>query len=201
MTKINIECQGLPCPQPVIKCKDAIESDSPNEISIVVDNSAAQENVTRFLENNGYTASFSVTDGEYLITGKKEINEQCEVMPVDEIAQVGNQKTLVFIAADTIGSGDDELGAKLMYNFILTLKEMGNELWRIVMVNGGVKLSTPENPCMDELIKLEEAGVSVLVCGTCLEHFALMDKRGVGEITNMLDIVTSMQLSSKTIRV
>jgi hypothetical protein len=43
--------------------------------------------------------------------------------------------------------------------------------------------------------------VSILVCGTCLEFFGLTDQRGVGDVTNMLDVVTSFQLASKTIQV
>ena len=48
--------------------------------------------------------------------------------------------------------------------------------------------------------KLEAAGVSILVCGTCLEYYGLLDSRQVGETTNMLDIVTSLDLADKVIR-
>ncbi len=122
-------------------------------------------------------------------------------MNTAQLAQIGDQKTLVFLASDVIGSGDDELGAKLMQNFLLTLNELGEELWRIIMLNGAVKLAVPGNPAMETLKKLEDAGVSILVCGTCLEHFGLTGKNGVGQVTNMLDVVTSFQLASKTIRV
>ena len=47
--------------------------------------------------------------------------------------------------------------------------------------------------------RLEEQGTTLLVCGTCLEHFDLMDEKMVGETTNMLDIVTSLQISGKVI--
>ena len=36
---------------------------------------------------------------------------------------------------------DDAVGSKLMVNFLRTLKEMGGELWRLVFVNNGVKLT------------------------------------------------------------
>ena len=118
-----------------------------------------------------------------------------------EIADLGCQKNLVFIASDVMGSGDDILGSKLMMNFLLTLKEMGDDLWRIVMLNGGVKLAVVGSPCLESLQQLEKSGVSILVCGTCLEHFGLSGANGVGEVTNMLDIITSFQLATKTIRV
>ncbi|RLC20852.1 MAG: sulfurtransferase-like selenium metabolism protein YedF, partial [Deltaproteobacteria bacterium] len=35
--------------------------------------------------------------------------------------------------------------------------------------------------------------------GTCLTHFRLLDRKRVGETTNMLDIITAMQLADKVI--
>lgn len=203
MSEHELECQGLPCPQPVLKCKEVIENSSPESFSVYVDNEAAKENVSRFLATQGYEAETVPYGDNYKIVGTKSSNtcDDCEVMDDEAITYLSVQKNLVFIASDVIGSGDDELGGKLMYNFLLTLKEMGNDLWRIVMVNGGVKLAVADSPCMEPLKELENNGVSILVCGTCLEHFGLTDKRGVGEVTNMLDIITSFQLATKTIRV
>ncbi|MGL1862377.1 MAG: sulfurtransferase-like selenium metabolism protein YedF [Pseudodesulfovibrio sp.] len=201
MSESQLECQGLPCPQPVLKCKEFIETKAPAKLSVVVDNEAAKENISRFMATQGYDAVIETKGDEFIVTGIKDDCPACEEMSEVEIADVGKHKVLVFIASDVIGTGDDELGGKLMYNLLLTLKEMGSDLWRIVMVNGGVKLTVPDSPCMEELQKLEKAGASILVCGTCLEHFGLTANRGVGDVTNMLDIVTSFQLATKTIRI
>ena len=200
-----LKCQGMPCPQPVLKTKKAIEDGGPSKLVVIVDNSAAKENVSRFLGTVGYTADVAENGSEFVITGTKGEGAgecpACEVMPEGELVGLGCQKSLVFIASEIIGSGDDELGGKLMLNFLLTLKEMGNDLWRIVILNGGVKLTVSGNPCLDALRELEQSGVSILVCGTCLEFFGLSEANGVGEVTNMLDVVTSFQLATKTIRV
>ena len=45
----------------------------------------------------------------------------------------------------------------------------------------------------------ETAGINILVCGACLTHLNLMDEKAVGQTTNMLDIVTSMQYADKVI--
>jgi len=97
-----------------------------------------------------------------------------------------------------MGFGDDTLGGKLMVNFLSTLKEMEG-LWRLVFVNNGVKLTVEGAETVPAIQELESSGVSVLVCGTCLTFFDLLDKKQVGETTNMLDIVTSMQVASKVI--
>ncbi|MDY0282709.1 MAG: sulfurtransferase-like selenium metabolism protein YedF, partial [Salinivirgaceae bacterium] len=103
------------------------------------------------------------------------------------------------IASRTIGRGDDILGEKLMTSFLTTLKEMGEDLWRVVFVNSGVKFTIQGSPVLDQIQELEEQGVHILVCGTCLTHFDILDQKKVGETTNMLDIVTSMQLAHKVI--
>jgi len=204
MSDITLDCKGLPCPQPVLKCKDSIEASNPEKLVVTVDNDPARENVSRFLTVKGYTVSSEGGGNEFTVTGVRSGDGECEVCQVmsnQEIADLDNQKILVFIAADVIGSGDDELGGNLMYNFLVTLKELGPDLWRIILVNGGVKLAVSDNRCMEELRKLEESGVSLLVCGTCLEFFGLTGQQGAGQVTNMLDVVTSFQLASKTIRV
>lgn len=38
-----------------------------------------------------------------------------------------------------------------------------------------------------------------MVCGTGLGHFNLLERKQVGETTNMLDIITAMQVADKFI--
>jgi intracellular sulfur oxidation DsrE/DsrF family protein len=78
---------------------------------------------------------------------------------------------------------------------------MGPDLWRLVLVNNGVKLAIDESEVLQNLTELEDSGITILVCGTCLDHFNLLDKKRVGETTNMLDIVTAMQLADKVINI
>jgi len=87
----------------------------------------------------------------------------------------------------------------LMINLIRTLKEMGPDLWRLVLVNNGVKLAIEGSEVLEDLKSLEQDGLKILVCGTCLNYFKLLEKKRVGETTNMLDIVTAMQLADKVI--
>ena len=100
-----------------------------------------------------------------------------------------------------MGHGDDELGVKLIISFLKTLKEMGNDLWRLVFLNNGVKLTIERSEVLPMLQDYEEQGLTILVCGTCLTHFNLLEQKRVGVTTNMLDIVTAMQLADKVISV
>ena len=113
-------------------------------------------------------------------------------------ARDGN-KTLVLLATDRLGKGDDDLGGKIVINFIRTMKEMGSDLWRLVLLNGGVKLAVEGSEALPQLQELAGEGLGILVCGPCLKTFNLFEKRQVGELTSMLDIVTPMQMADKVI--
>lgn len=116
-----------------------------------------------------------------------------------EQKEQSQMKTLVILASDHLGKGNDDLGRNIVTNFIKTMKEMGDDLWRLVLLNGGVKLAVEGAEVLPHLQALAHEGLDILVCGRCLETFGLLEKKQVGENANMLDIVTSMQVAEKVI--
>lgn len=197
MKEVQLDCRGLACPHPVLKTKEALEAGGVEALTVLVDNPAAQENVRRFLERAGYEVRVQPTDGGMAVTGRRTASR-----PVGGEAAVspeGEQKILVLVGADRVGRGDDALGSKLMANFLATLPELGRNLWTLVLVNAGVKLAVAGSPVLESLARLAALGVQVLVCGTCLQHFGLLEQKAVGETTNMLDIVTHLQVADKVI--
>jgi selenium metabolism protein YedF len=197
MSKTTLDCRGLACPNPVIRTKEVIDRGEVRELTVLVDNAAAQENVSRFLQRAGFAVSVEPRGDDAAVTGSRAQAGPCEVF-VEKPAE-GHRKILVLMGADRLGRGDDILGTKLLTNFIATLREMGPELWCVVMVNAGVKLAVAGSQVLPTLLALEHSGVRLLVCGTCLTHFQLLEAKQVGETTNMLDIVTAMQLADKVI--
>ena len=47
---------------------------------------------------------------------------------------------------------------------------------------------------------MEEEGVEILTCGTCLKHYGLMEKLMVGKVTDMYTIAERMTGADKVIR-
>jgi selenium metabolism protein YedF len=199
MTK-EIDCRGLACPAPVLQTKEALEKDRTNVIKVVVDNEASKQNVSRFMESQNLEVTVLQEGTDFHVIGKIAEHASTEI-PVEKKPDTGHKKIMVMVANDRMGHGDDELGEKLMLSFLKTLKEMGKELWRLVFVNNGVKLTISEADVLPVIQELEREGIHILVCGTCLTHFDLLDKKQVGETTNMLDIVTAMQLADKVINI
>ncbi len=225
----KIDCKGLACPQPVINCRDYIETNKPQEFQMVVDNAPAVENITRFAENNGYHIENvnKIHEKEYILTiiCTKDTDVKNDVPHFERSAFFTDtpiftkvpmfkelaenyedylaftkeySKTVIFLSTDLLGHGDDELGAKLMENFLASLAEIN--IWQIILVNGGVRLATKEGKNLESLRKLEKMGVKINVCGACLNHYGLYEQKKIGETTNMLDIVTMLDTADKVIR-
>ena len=97
----------------------------------------------------------------------------------------GHLETVVVVNGDSMGSGDEALGSKLLGNFLRTLAELDPKPGAIVFYNAGVKLLAEGTPLLIELKTLDDAGVDLLGCGTCLDHFGLIGRLAVGEVSNM----------------
>jgi len=196
----EIDARGLACPAPVLQTKAALDEGQLQGVSVLVDNAASRQNVQRFLESQGFETRIEQEGTDFRVIGSGAAapvsQPEAASAPRTEAKQI-----MVMCATDRIGFGDDELGKKLMVNFLRTLKEMGPDLWRLVFVNNGVKLTIDGSEVLDDLQAFEKKGLTILVCGTCLDHFDLLERRQVGVTTNMLDIVTAMQLADKVISI
>jgi selenium metabolism protein YedF len=203
-TDIILDCKGLACPGPVMRCLELIEKHAPEGFVVLVDDPAARENVLRLLGAKGYSVATAEAPDHTELFATRAGHAPAATSPATAPAAKaapGSDKVTVLIASESIGAGSDDLGGKLMLNFLATLPELGPSLWRIILVNGGVRLATTGHPCLEKLAALAASGVHVLVCGTCLTYFDLMAAKAVGETTNMLDVVTSLHLAGKVIRV
>lgn len=198
----KIDARNRACPAPVLMTKEAIEAGSPEKINVLVDNEAASQNVSRFFKSRGYDAGVETVAEGFEVTGTcgSEICRPEQEKEADSGAE-GEKKIMVMITTDCMGHGDKALGRKLIVNFVNTLNEMGPDLWRLVLVNNGVKLAIEGSEVLPAIQNLEKEEIGVLVCGTCLDHYGLLDKKKAGETTNMLDIVTAMQLSDQVINI
>ncbi len=201
----TLDARGLSCPAPVLMIKDAVEKERLAEVAVLVDNEAACENVSRFLESQNFSVSGAPEGGDFKVSAQREWGDPAAEPAAGPIPRMpkteGPQKIMVMMATDRMGVGDDALGKKLAISFIKTFKEMGDELWRLVLVNNGVKLTIDGSPVLEDFLAYEKEGLTILVCGTCLTYFDLLEAKRVGVTTNMLDIVTAMQLADKVISI
>ncbi|WP_195268800.1 sulfurtransferase-like selenium metabolism protein YedF [Eubacterium sp. 1001713B170207_170306_E7] len=201
MTKI-INARGKACPMPVIMAKKEIETNHDSFI-ITVDNAIAVENLKKLAASQGYDAVVSGSGEQFevrFVTDGREIPAaEINATPDGRLPEGGTGNWVVFMGKDTIGGGDYELGNALAKMFFYTLSQAGDVPESILFMNSGVKLPALDGQVAEHLQALEERGVRILVCGTCLDYYKLKDDLKIGEISNMYDITEKMLAASKVI--
>ncbi len=199
----ELDCRGLECPAPVLHVKNALEKWAPATIKVLVDNEAARQNVSRFLEHQSYQVNSQLQGEECQVIGIRDEGAITADLTAAAVKQqeAGTKKIMVLVTGVHMGHGDDGLGDMLMFNFIKTLKEMGPDLWRVAFVNSGVSFTVEGSEAVPLLQELAGEGVQILACGACLAYLHILDKIQVGEVTNMLEIVTGMKLADSVVTV
>lgn len=192
----KLDCRGLECPAPVLRVRDLLGNNAPAVLMVLVDNESARQNVSRFLEHENYLVHCEKQGMEFRLVGTRgeesDATALASLVPETTVRDGVPRKIMVLVTGIHMGSGDDGLGDMLMFNFLKTLKEMGPNLWRVSFVNSGVSFTAAGSEAVPILQELAETGVQITACGACLAFFHILDKMQVGEVTNMLEIVTGM---------
>lgn len=63
-----IDARGYACPMPVVMVQKEIKKNAPSELTVLVDNRCAAENVTRFASNHGYTVTVTEKGADLELT-------------------------------------------------------------------------------------------------------------------------------------
>jgi selenium metabolism protein YedF len=180
--------------------------DGERRLILWVADELARSNVSRFAASRGASVEVAaVEDGSFKVTitageassqARSDEHELlgCEVPPAEK------GPTLVQITAETMGSGDDELGSLLMRSFVKTQVQLDGLPDTIIFYNGGARLCCADSVLLDDLNDLARRGVEILVCGTCLNFYGLADQLQVGRVTDMLEIAGRLAAAGHIIR-
>ncbi len=203
--RLKIDARGLACPQPVLRTKEALEKGEADEFVVLVDNLAARDNVCRFAASQGCSVQVTVLGGDQfeviLCRGEKEgASASAHVNSAPLVCNTsGNNRIVVYVGSCCMGKGDDNLGRKLIRGFLRTWIDADTKPWRIIFINSGVELTTMDDEALDALMILEDKGVEILSCGTCLQFFGYEDRLRVGRSTNMYEVVDTLKQADKVI--
>lgn len=194
MNHPTLDCLGLPCPQPVLRTKEALDQGA-RTVTVLVDNEASQQNLLRFARSQGHRAETATLDnGRFSITVTAVAGAARQPFdPAGYSCATTESPGLVYvISSDSMGRGSDELGWALLQTYIQTIKDVRPLPARILFYNSGVKLVTAASGALGALVQLQELGVEILVCSTCLDFFQLKSAIQVGHISNMHEIMSAM---------
>lgn len=202
MNIVKVNAIGDNCPMPVVKAKKAIDGLTESAlVEISVDNEIAVQNVTKMInQKNLESTCEKVGENHYII--KVKCGEIAEKDLTDEVVCTveKEEKVVVVLSSDKMGEGDEELGKVLIKGFIYAITQLDKYPKAVLLYNGGVKLSSEGSDSIEDLKVLEEHGVEILSCGTCLNFYNLQDKLQVGKVTNMYSIVEELAGATNVIR-
>jgi selenium metabolism protein YedF len=109
--------------------------------------------------------------------------------------------TIILVTRNGMGQADYKLSHKLINSYFDLLIANDKLPERICFYAEGVRLCTEGSPILDVLKELEEKGVKLSICGTCLNFFGLTKKVKVGQVGDMLGLIESQWNSDKVITI
>ena len=201
---IVVNALGEQCPIPVVKATRALrEMTEPGTLEILVDNETAVQNLLRMAAGNHLTA---VTEkrGEKEFAVTMEVTDPVGDAPIQEpemtctVPAAGD--FVVAVDTDVMGRGSEELGKTLMKGFLFAVGQLPVLPKTMLFYNGGARLTCENSDSLEDLKKLEEQGVEILTCGTCLNYYGLTEKLAVGSVTNMYTIVEKLAGAGKVVK-
>lgn len=205
MSIITVDAMGDQCPIPVIKTKKALfDVKEPCTIQVHVDNATAEQNILRLasayqidarsirMEHKHYVVSLNVR------TVMHHENADEPKKEAESCTTCGG--TVVAIGSSTMGQGDEQLGEVLIKGFLYALSHSEHLPETIVFYNGGARLTVEGSASLEDLRDMENRGVKIYTCGTCLDYYGIKEKLAVGKVTNMYQIVELLDGAAKVLR-
>lgn len=107
--------------------------------------------------------------------------------------------TFLYLNSNTMGTGDQKLGKKLLTIFMEKLAASDIQIDVVGCVNSGISLTTEESEILDSLKLLESKGTRIATCGTCLDHYNRREKLLIGDIGTMDQTIEVLAKADKII--
>lgn len=200
----ELDVRHLACPGPVLTLRDLLGQGEPM-IRLHLADQLALSNVTRFARTRGADVQSEPDGADGFWIEISAAADSSAVRPGEESLVVCDippetGPTIVQISETVMGHGDDVLGELLLRSFIKTQAQLESKPSAILFYNGGVKLCCQGSTVIDDLLALEDQGVEIIACGTCLNFFDLADQLRVGRVTDMLEIASTLAQAGHLIR-
>jgi len=111
------------------------------------------------------------------------------------------EDAVILITSKGMGHGPEELQLTLLNKYLQLLELNGRLPTAICFYTEAVKLVAEASPILDRLIALEQKGVRLIVCSTCLDYYGLSDKVKTGIAGSMADIIEAQCNAKKVITI
>ena len=198
MTNI-VDARGMACPIPVVKANQALAQMTEGILEVHVDNPVAVENLKRMALQKGLPVKTEQPEDSHYVVTIPVTGAVDAAMPELTCTDCAGN-TVVAVDTDSMGRGNDELGAVLIKGFLFAVSRLETLPKTVLFYNGGAKLTTEGSASLEDLRLMEQQGVEILTCGTCLNYYGLTDQLAVGGVTDMYTIVERLSRAEKVIK-
>jgi intracellular sulfur oxidation DsrE/DsrF family protein len=107
--------------------------------------------------------------------------------------------TVILLTREGMGFADAVLQHKLLDTYLNLLLKSESLPNAICFYTEGVRLVVEGSPHIEQLSQLEQRGVRLIICSTCLNYYGLTEKVRVGIVGGMADILEAQTRAGKVI--
>lgn len=211
----SLDLRGLVCPEPVIRTMKMFDNSAIICVEALVDDDVCVNNLKRLAGSLKASVKVVNSDGYFTVTLERNTAARQEAVAGQTVphahertrdaanakrndgARVG---TVIFLAKDTFGDGDEEFSKTLLNVFLQTILQSGHTPRAILMANSGVKLLATNSPANTVLRDFKAQGCEVLACGLCVDYYKLRDDIPTEQITNMFAICEYLFAAEKVLQ-
>lgn len=204
----TIDLRGLVCPEPVLRTKKLLDDKSVERVEALVESDINVRNLERLARSLKVSIKTEEESGHFKVTLSREGGAQSDhehhVQSTSKklSASTSNESevgTVVFLAKDVFGAGDEDFSRNLLNVFLQTLLDSGHRPRAVLLANTGVRLMAPDSSALKVLNDFKAQGVEVLACGLCVDYYGLKDSVAKEQITNMFAICEFLMAAQRVL--
>ncbi|MBK7316250.1 MAG: DsrE family protein [Anaerolineales bacterium] len=109
--------------------------------------------------------------------------------------------TVILVTNNGMGNAEPALQHKLAAKYFEIIAQNTSLPVAICFYAEGVKLIVTGSPVLKQLKALEEKGVRLIICSTCLDFYNISDQVQLGIVGGMPDIIEAQIKAAKVITI
>ncbi len=178
-----IDARDYGCELPVTMVQAALSKVKSGVVEILVSGDDVLENLKRFARDNAMSLDAEKAGNDWKVKITKG-----SVAFREQVKGEAPEKIFLVVSSDVLGKEED-LGRILIRSFFESMRATGEYPHTMFFLNAGVRLTTVNDEIVPILRELEQKGVEMLSCLTCLKYYGLESQLKVGSPGSMVQPV------------
>ncbi|MGA2332200.1 MAG: sulfurtransferase-like selenium metabolism protein YedF [Syntrophales bacterium] len=192
---MTIDARDFGCSLPITMAQAALSKVTVGVIEVLVGGEDVVQNLLEYAKSKSMTAEVEKIENHWKVKITKGAIREA---PPEEKTEPSGNGLFLIVGTDTMGK-DEALGIILMRGFFEAMKATEDLPHTIFFLNAGVKLTTIATNIYPVLTELQDKGVEIYSCGTCLKYYGLESELKVGVSGGILQTIEALKGPHKVI--